>query len=70
MNVQNAMAAKIIGEVLANGMSLSDINLAESINSAAANTLESIRNIISDEKKDEKQKVREVKNLIKKQGIY
>ncbi|HAL63145.1 MAG: hypothetical protein K5664_03530 [Firmicutes bacterium] len=70
MNVQNAMAAKIMGEVLANGMSLSDINLAESINSAAANTLESIRNIISDEKKDEKQKVREVKNLIKKQGIY
>ena len=70
MNVQNAMAAKIMGEVLANGMSISDINLAESINSAAANTLESIRNIISDEKKDEKQKVREVKNLIKKQGIY
>ena len=70
MNVQNAMAAKIMGEVLANGMSLSDINLAESINSTAANTLESIRNIISDEKKDEKQKVREVKNLIKKQGIY
>lgn len=70
MNVQNAMAAKIMGEVLANGMSLSDINLAESINSVAANTLESIRNIISDEKKDEKQKVREVKNLIKKQGIY
>ena len=70
MNVQNAMAAKIMGEVLANGMSLSDINLAESINSAAANTLESIRNIISDEKKDEKQKVREVKNLINKQGIY
>ena len=70
MNVQNAMAAKIMGEVLANGMSLSDINLAESINSAAANTLESIRSIITDEKKDEKQKVKEVKNLIKKQGIY
>ena len=70
MNVQNAMAAKIIGEVLANGMSLSDINLAESINSAAANTLEAIRGIVTDEKKDERERIKEVKNLIKKQGIY
>ena len=70
MNVQNAMAAKIMGEVLANGMSISDINLAESINSAAANALEEIRNIVTDEKKNEKQKVKEVKSLIKKQGIY
>lgn len=70
MNIQNAMAAKIMGEILANGMSLSDTNLAESIDSAAANTLESIRSIVNDEKKNEKQKVKEVKSLIKKQGIY
>ncbi|MCR4718204.1 MAG: hypothetical protein K5768_01075 [Firmicutes bacterium] len=70
MNVQNAMAAKIMGEILANGMSLSDTNLAESINSAAANTLEEIRNIVADDKKDEKQRIREVKRIIKKQGIY
>ena len=70
MNIQNAMAAKIMGEILANGMSLSDTNLAESIDSAAANTLESRRSIVNDEKKNEKQKVKEVKSLIKKQGIY
>ena len=70
MNVQNAMAAKIMGEILANGMSLSDTNLAESINSAAANTLETIRSIVTDEKKDEKQRIKEVKRIIKKQGIY
>ena len=70
VNVQNAMAAKIMGEILANGMSLSDTNLAESINSAAANTLEEIRNIVTDDKKDEKQRIREVKRIIKKQGIY
>lgn len=70
MNIQNAMAAKIMGEILANGMSLSDINLAEKIDSAAANTLESIRGIVNDEKKNERQKIKEVKNLIKKQGIY
>jgi hypothetical protein len=70
VNVQNAMAAKIIGEILANGMSLSDTNLAESINSAAADTLESIRSIVTDEKKDEKQRIKEVKRIIKKQGIY
>ena len=70
MNVQNAMAAKIMGEILANGMSLSDTNLAESINSTAANTLETIRSIVTDEKKDEKQRIKEVKRIIKKQGIY
>lgn len=70
MNVQNAMAAKIMGEILANGMSLSDTNLAESINSAAADALEVIRNIVTDEKKDEKQRIKEVKRVIKKQGIY
>ena len=70
MNIQNAMAARIMGEILANGMSLSDINLAESIDSAAANTLESIRGIVNDEKKNERQKIKEVKSLIKKQGIY
>ena len=70
MNIQNAMAAKIMGEILANGMSLSGTNLAESIDSAAANTLESRRSIVNDEKKNEKQKVKEVKSLIKKQGIY
>ena len=70
MNMQNAMAAKIIGEILANGMSLSDTNLAESINSSAAETLDEIRAVVSDEKKSEKQKVREVKRLIKNQGIF
>ncbi len=70
MNVQNAMAAKIMGEILANGMSLSDTNLAESINSVAADTLETIRSIVTDEKKDEKQRIKEVKRIIKKQGIY
>lgn len=70
MNVQNAMAAKIMGEILANGMSLSDVNLAESINSNAATALEQIRNVVTAEGKNEKQKVEEVKKIIKKQGIY
>ena len=70
MNMQNAMAAKIIGEILANGMSISDTNLAECINSAAATTLDEIRIIISDEKKNEKQKIKEVKKIIKNQGIF
>ena len=68
--MQNAMAAKIIGEILANGMSLSDTNLAESINSAAADTLDEIRAVISDGKKSEKQKVKEVNRIIKNQGIF
>ena len=70
MNIQNATAAKIMGEILAKGMSLSDINLADSINSDAAETLEEIRTVVSDDKRSEKQRVREIKRIIKNRGIY
>ena len=70
MNIQNATAAKIMGEILAKGMSISDINLADSINSAAAAALEEIRTVVSDDKRSEKQRVREIKQIIKNRGIY
>lgn len=70
MNIQNATAAKIMGEILAKGMSLSDINLADSIKSDAAEALEEIRTVVSDDKRSEKQRVREIKRIIKNRGIY
>ncbi|MBR4720994.1 MAG: hypothetical protein IK057_04460 [Clostridia bacterium] len=70
MNIQNAAAAKIMGEILAKGMSLSDINLADSIDSSAADALEEIRTVVSDDKRSEKQRVREIKKIIKNRGIY
>ena len=70
MNVQNAMAAKILGEILASGMSISDTNFAEIIDSSAANGLESIRNITNNENLSEAQKIAEIKGVIKKMGIY
>ncbi|MBQ7751824.1 MAG: hypothetical protein IJR79_02505 [Clostridia bacterium] len=70
MNIQNATAAKIMGEILAKGMSLSDINLADSINADAAEALEEIRTVVSDDKRSEKQRVREIKRIIKNRGIY
>ena len=69
MNIQNATAAKIMGEILAKGMSLSDINLADSINADAAEALEEIRTVVSDDKRSEKQRVREIKRIIKNRGI-
>ena len=70
MNVQNAMAAKIMGELLASGMSLSDTNIAELVNSAAADSLEEIRAVTSDETRNEKQKIKDIKKIIKNSGIY
>ena len=70
MNVQNATAAKIMGEILAKGMSLCDINLADSINSDAAEALEEIRAVATDEKRSEKQRIRKIKEIIKNRGIY
>ena len=70
MNVQNAITAKILGEILASGMSLSDTNFAEIVNSAAANSLESIRNITNNAALSNAQKIAEIKRVIKKTGIY
>lgn len=70
MNVQNAIAAKILGEILASGMSISDTDFTEIINSAAANGLESIRNITNNSHLSETQKIAEIKGVIKKIGIY
>ena len=70
MNAQNATAARIMGEILAKGMSLSNINLADSINADAAVTLEEIRRVVADEKQSEKQKIRKVEEIIKNRGIY
>jgi len=70
MNVQNAIAARILGEILASGMSISDTNFEEIIDSAAANGLESIRNITDNKNLSEAQKIAEIKGVIKKIGIY
>lgn len=70
MNVQNATAAKIMGEILAKGMNLCDINLAESINSDAADALEEIRAVAIDERRSEKQRIKKIKEIIKNRGIY
>ena len=70
MNVPNAITAKILGEILASGMSISDTNFAEIIDSAAANGLESIRNITNSAELSEAQKIAEIKGIIKKIGIY
>ena len=70
MNVQNAITAKILGEILASGMSISDTNFAEIVNSAAANSLESIRNITNNAALSNAQKIAEIKRVIKKTGIY
>lgn len=69
MNVQNAMAAKIMGELLASGMSLSDTNIAELVDSAAAESLEEIRAVTSDKTRSEKQKIKDIKQIIKNSGI-
>ena len=70
MNVQNAIAAKILGEILASGMSISDTNFTEIINSSAANGLESIRNVTNNSNLSDKQKLEEIKGIIKNIGIY
>ena len=70
MNVKNAITAKIMGEILASGMSLSDTNISDCVNSAAADSLEAIRSVAADGKKNEKQKLKEINRIIKSCGIF
>ena len=66
MSVQNELAAKIMGEILAKGMNLCDINLADSINSDAAAAIEEIQSVVADKNGNEKKKLTKIREIIKK----
>lgn len=70
MNMQNAMTAKIMGEILASGMSLSDVNLAKTVNSVAVRELEEIRAVLWSDEKTDREKLGRIKDIINSGGIY
>ncbi len=69
MNVQNTMTAKIIGEVIANGMSLCDVNLKNEVEIEAITIIEKIQKVISDKKLGEKKKIEKINEIFINEGI-
>ncbi len=50
MEFQNEITAKVMGEILAKGMSLSDVDLWKTVDSEAVKTLGKIKMVLSDDK--------------------
>lgn len=50
MEIRNGITAKVMGEILAKGMSLSDVDLREAVDSEAVTVLEKIKTTLSEDK--------------------
>ncbi len=50
MEIQNEITAKVMGEILAKGMSLSDVDLSKTVDSEAVKVLEKIKTTLSEDK--------------------
>ncbi len=69
MNTQNEIAARVIGDIIARGMSLTNTDLAESVNSEAVTALDSIRLVLYNRELDEHGKMQAIEQVMKGYGI-
>mgnify|MGYP004609353507 FL=1 len=69
MNTENELAARVLGDILAKGMSMSETDLSERVNSAAVSALDAIRLVMYNSELDERGKMAAVREIIKKYGI-
>ncbi len=71
MDIVNEISAKVMGEILAKGMSLSKVDLSETVNSEAVRALGEIKKALSEEKNGEKklERVERIINEYKKEDL-
>lgn len=63
MDIANELSAKVIGDILAQGMSLSGVDLSERVETEAVLALGKIKNELST-KKSETEKLEAVKKIV------
>ena len=63
MSMENDMTAKILGEILAQGMSMADCNLEKVIESNSLAKLKRIEEVVESNKNNE-QKLKQVENIL------
>ena len=68
VKVQNELAAKILSEVISEGMKLSNIDLGERVKCEATNALDEIK-LTMHKTGDEKAKLAEIKKIMRKYNI-
>ncbi len=69
MKVQNELAAKILSEIISNGMSMSDIDLSEKIKCAATDALSEIKLVMHQNSKNDRDKLGLIKGIMEKYNI-
>lgn len=67
MDTSNRLAAKVIGDIIAEGMSISGFDIGECAKNEAVGALDEIRLIMYNS--DEKNKLAAIENVIKRYGI-
>lgn len=68
MEFANELTAKVMGEILAKGMSLSDVDLKETVDSEAVKALGKIKTVLSQEK-NQKEKLEKVEKIMNEYNI-
>ena len=63
MDMPNELTAKVMGEILAKGMSLSDVDLSKTVESEALDALCKIKDVLSLET-NQKQKLEKVQKIV------
>lgn len=71
MDIVNEISAKVMGDILAKGMSLSKVDLSETVNSEAVRALGEIKKALSEEKNGEKklERVEKIINEYKREDL-
>ena len=68
MNFENEVTAKVMGEILAKGMSLSGVDLSKTVESEALSALGKIKHVL-DEEKNQAQKLEMVQKIVEAYNI-
>lgn len=63
MDMVNEISAKVMGEILAKGMSLSDVDLSEAVDSEAVQAMGKIKNVL-EEDNNQWQKLAKVQEIV------
>ena len=63
MDIANELTAKVMGQILAQGMSLSDVDLSKAVNGEAVTALGKIKTALSDGN-DDAQKLERVQRIV------
>ena len=69
MSIPNDLTAKVLGDIIAKGMSISGFDIDDRVKTEAMNALDEIRLVMYNKNTDEKGKIRSIKNIMNRYNI-